>query len=101
MTASPLATVLDAFTEVMGEPAPQGADTMPDDVAMWTSVTHVHLIYEIESRLGVTLPGNFLIYSGSLGDLAEAIKICVPRPSASSATDAADAPGPLHPRLPT
>ena len=76
MTVDPLTTVLDVFADVMGEPAPHGAETVPDDVETWTSLTHVHLIFELESRMGVTLPERMLLRSGSLGSVADAIRIC-------------------------
>jgi acyl carrier protein len=62
-------TVLAAFVDVMGEDAPRGADTVPDDVEMWTSLTHVHLVFEVESRLGITLPESTLVHGAPLGDL--------------------------------
>jgi acyl carrier protein len=74
MTADPHAIVLDAFFEIMGEPAPRGLDTVPDDVVMWTSLTHVHLIHEIETRFGVTLPEPFLVHDGPLKDLVETLR---------------------------
>jgi acyl carrier protein len=73
MTSQPLTVVLDAFTAVMGEPAPNGAATVPDDVEAWTSVNHVYLVCEIESRLSVKLPESALMPWDSLGGLAEQI----------------------------
>jgi acyl carrier protein len=67
-------TVLAAFADVMGEPAPRGADTVPDDAETWTSLTHVHLVFEVESRLGLTLPETALLHGGSLGSLMEAAR---------------------------
>lgn len=67
-------TVLEAFADVMGEPALRGADTVPDDAEIWTSLTHVHLVFEVESRLGLTLPETALLHGGSLGSLIEAAR---------------------------
>jgi acyl carrier protein len=67
-------TVLEAFAEVMGEPAPRGADTVPDDVEMWTSLTHVHLIMEIELRLGLSLPAGALTSGEPLCGVIEAAR---------------------------
>lgn len=68
----PYTVVFDAFAEVMGERAPHGADTVPDDVEMWTSLTHVYLISEVEARLGVRLPPAFVVTGVPLGRIAEA-----------------------------
>ncbi|MEU3412259.1 acyl carrier protein [Streptomyces sp. NPDC006658] len=72
--ADPLVAVLDIFADVMGERAPRGADTVPDDLDIWTSLTHVQLIYEVESRFGIVLPERYLLQHGSLGDLAAAVR---------------------------
>ncbi|MBV6699866.1 hypothetical protein [Kitasatospora aureofaciens] len=74
MTAPLLDVVLAAFADVMGEPAPNGGDTVPEDVEMWTSLTHVHLVYEIESRLDIALPEVLLVHRGSLATVAEAVR---------------------------
>ncbi|MDT0476276.1 acyl carrier protein [Streptomyces sp. DSM 41014] len=72
--ADPLGAVLDIFADVMGERAPRGAETVPDDLEMWTSLTHVHLIHEVESRFGIMLPEKYLLQHGSLADLAAAVR---------------------------
>ncbi|HET9899081.1 MAG TPA: hypothetical protein VFQ44_29505 [Streptosporangiaceae bacterium] len=68
----PLTVVFDAFAEVMGEHAPRGADTVPADVEMWTSLTHVYLVAEIESRLEVRLPQALITPGAPLGAIAQA-----------------------------
>jgi hypothetical protein len=73
VTAADARTVVfDAFADVMGEPAPRGADTIPADVPMWTSLTHVYLVSEIEARLGVRLPHDLVVPGVPLGRLADA-----------------------------
>jgi acyl carrier protein len=47
---------------------------VPDDAETWTSLTHVHLVFEVESRLGLTLPETALLHGGSLGSLMEAAR---------------------------
>jgi acyl carrier protein len=66
--------VFEAFAEVMGESAPRGINTVPDDVETWTSLSHVHLVFEVESRLGVALPQCALLHGGPLGDLVDAAR---------------------------
>ena len=69
-----LAAVLGSFDEVVGGTPPQGPDTRPDDVESWTSLTHVHLVCEIEARLGVILPEEYLTPRHSLRTLTEAAR---------------------------
>ncbi len=75
--ADPLDAVFDAFADVMGEQAPNGADTVPADVEMWTSLTHVYLVSEIESRLGVRLPQALVTPGAPLGTIAEAARSAI------------------------
>jgi hypothetical protein len=42
---------------------------------MWTSLTHVYLIAEIELRLGVRLPHSLVVPGVPLGKLAEAARV--------------------------
>lgn len=64
--------VLDAFLHVMGEPPVRGEETEPRDVQSWTSLTHVHLIAEIEATLGILLPTELLTTMGPLGVIMRA-----------------------------
>lgn len=66
------AAVFEAFARVMGQTPPRGEETVPGDVASWTSLTHVHLIAEIEGELGVELPPKLLVNMGPLGDIVRA-----------------------------
>jgi len=66
------AAVLEAFVRVMGETPPRGAETEPRDVASWTSLTHIHLITEIEGSLGIELPPQHLVRIGTFGDIVQA-----------------------------
>lgn len=67
------AAVLDAFVRVMGESPARGDDTEPRDTESWTSLTHVHLIAEIEASLGIELPQEMLITMGPLGAIIQAV----------------------------
>lgn len=78
MSGDPLTMVLDAFATVTGAPAPHGADTTPDDVERWTSLTHVQLVHEVESQAGVELPETVLTARGSLALLVEAVRTAAP-----------------------
>ena len=64
--------VLAAFTDVIGETAPRGPDTVPGDLGDWTSLAHVRLVHTIEQRLECELPERFLAVGPSLAELAEA-----------------------------
>jgi acyl carrier protein len=64
--------VLEAFARVMGQSAPRGAETEPSDVGTWTSLTHIHLIAEIEGALDVELPQSLLVNRGPLSEIVQA-----------------------------
>ena len=66
------AAVLDAFLRVMGEPPVRGEETEPRDVERWTSLTHVHLITEIETALDIRLPMELLTTMGPLSAIVRA-----------------------------
>lgn len=55
------AAVLRAFADVVGQPAPNGLDTNPDDVQEWDSLAHMHLVRVIETRLGQRVPNELLV----------------------------------------
>ncbi|MFE6056724.1 hypothetical protein ACFQ6N_38810 [Kitasatospora sp. NPDC056446] len=73
-TDAALTAVLEAFEDVIGEPLPHGTDTVPEDVESWTSLSHVHLVTEIESRLGVVMPERYLVPGHSLAGLVSAAR---------------------------
>ena len=64
--------VLEAFVRVMGQTPPRGDETVPRDVASWTSLTHIHLITEIEGSLGIELPQGLLVSMGTFGEIVQA-----------------------------
>lgn len=47
-------------------------DTLMDDIESWDSLTHVMLIGEIESRLGISIPLDKAIEITCVKDLLEA-----------------------------
>jgi len=67
--------VVDAFVEAVGVPPPLGPRTTQDDVESWDSLTNVHLVLTIESRLGISLPDGMLVGRVTLGEIMDAVAV--------------------------
>jgi acyl carrier protein len=69
--------ILEAFTQVVGEPPVRGAETTPADVSSWNSLAHVQLVFEIEQALGIRMPEDILVTRTTVGALIEAAEAAV------------------------
>jgi acyl carrier protein len=65
---------MDAFVEATGVAPPSGIHTVREDVDSWDSLTQVHLVLAIESRLGIVLPDELLIEASTLAEMVDATR---------------------------
>lgn len=68
MSEAAFTRVVAIFTEVVGCAPSRGPDTLPKDVPLWDSLSHIKFVHALEREFKCELPEEFLMPGRRLGD---------------------------------
>ena len=66
------ARVVAIFTDIVGCAPTRGPDTLPRDMPLWDSLSHIKFVHALEREFRCELPEEYLLPGKRLGDFTTA-----------------------------